>query len=222
MIIAIDGPSGTGKSTVAKGVAQVLGISYFDTGAMYRSLAWWLAKAGINLDDEEAVKKQLPSFLYEIVGSGSDRKYFVDEIDVTDAIRSHDVSTLASKIAVYPEVRKFLVQIQRAFGSKVDAVFEGRDMGTVVFPEAEVKIFLTANPKIRAARRYLELEAKHSNEHFSEEQILKDIEARDLKDMTRSASPLKQAADAILVDTSNLTVDQVIEYVVTLAKKKMV
>jgi len=220
MIIAIDGPSGTGKSTVAKGVAQVLGISYFDTGAMYRSMAWWLSKSGTNLDDEEAVRKQLPSFRYEITGSGSDRKYFVDEIDVTDAIRSHEISTLASKIAIYPEVRKSLVQIQRAFGSKVDAVFEGRDMGTVVFPKAEVKVFLTANPEIRAARRYLELKTRNPNAHFSEDQILKDIEARDLKDMTRSASPLKQADDAILVDTSNLTADQVIEQVVILAKKK--
>jgi len=212
MIIAIDGPSGTGKSTVAKGVAAKLGFAHFDTGATYRSLAWWIAEQGINPNDEKAVEGQLHSFHFEIKKSC----YFVNGADVTEAIRTHEISSLASKIAVYPEVRKKMVQIQRAFGHKIDAVFEGRDMGTVVFPEAEVKIFLTAKPEVRAQRRYLELQGK-----IPFEQILKDIQERDHNDSTRAVSPLKKAEDAILVDTSDLTAAQVIDKIVRIVKPSM-
>ena len=219
MIIAIDGPSGTGKSTVAKGVAKALGFAFFDTGAMYRSMAWWLNRMGVNLEDEQAVALKLPEFQYEIKGLGEHRKYFVDQIDVTDRIRSHEISGFASKIAVYKEVRAALVKIQREFGSKADAVFEGRDMGTVVFPQAKVKIFLTADPEVRATRRYLELTAKDPHGHYSKEQILIDIQDRDFKDTTRLLSPLKKADDAILLDTSLLTADQVIQKIIDITKR---
>ena len=154
MIIAIDGPSGTGKSTVAKGVAQKLSFLFFDTGAMYRSLAWWLLQQEIDLGDILSIEKKLPLFRYEIKNERGDRKYFADGIDVTQAIRTHEISTASSKIAVFPSVRKAIVQIQRKYGGYGNSVFEGRDMGTVVFPEAEVKIFLTASPEVRAQRRY--------------------------------------------------------------------
>lgn len=213
MIIAIDGPSGTGKSSAAKGVAQALGFNFFDTGAMYRSVAWWLIQQKIDLNNEEAIAEKLPQFHYEIQGTGINRRYFVHGTEVTDLIRTHEISAAASKVAVYPEVRRTLVQIQREFGRTTNAVFEGRDMGTVVFPNAELKIFLTAKPEVQAKRRFLELGGK-----VPEEQILKDIIARDKNDSTRTVSPLKQADDAILIDTSDLTLEQVIEKIVALAK----
>lgn len=217
MIIAIDGPSGTGKSTVAKGVAEKLSFTFFDTGAMYRSVALWLVNHGINLDDVEAIAARLPEFSYQIEGTGSSRKYLVDGIDVSEAIRSHEISAFASKIAVYAPVRNMLVEIQRNFGAKTNAVFEGRDMGSVVFPKAELKIFLTADPEVRAKRRFKELSSKNP---ISEKQILHDIQERDLQDSTRTLSPLKQANDAILIDTSKLSADQVIEKVIELARHK--
>ncbi len=223
MIIAIDGPSGTGKSTVAKAVAKRLGFTFFDTGAMYRSMAWWARKQGTDVGSEEAVKHLLPTFHYEIkIDSAGGRKYFVEGTDVSEAIRSPEISALASKISVYPDVRKALVKIQREFGHKQNAVFEGRDMGTVVFPEAEVKVFLTASPKIRAERRYRELVTKFPDMEtaLSYEQILSDLEKRDHSDSTRAISPLKKADDAVLIDTSELSADEVVEKVVAETKKK--
>ncbi|HEY4254968.1 MAG TPA: (d)CMP kinase [Chlamydiales bacterium] len=225
MIIAIDGPSGTGKSTVAKGVAKKLGFTFFDTGAMYRSMAWWVAKAGVDPTDESAVSQELPNFHYEIQTdvTGS-RKYFVNGTDVSEAIRSPEISSLASKISTYPDVRKALVKIQREFGREQDAVFEGRDMGTVVFPKADVKIFLTANPTIRAERRYRELLTKFPDleKSLTYEQILTDLEKRDHSDSTRAISPLKKAIDATLIDTSEFKAEEVIEQVVQLVQKKTV
>jgi len=223
MIIAIDGPSGTGKSTVAKGVAKKLGFTFFDTGAMYRSMAWWARKQSVDVGDEQAVKQLLPSFEYEIkTDATGNRKYFVAGTDVSAEIRSPEISALASKISVYADVRRTLVKIQRDFGHKQNAVFEGRDMGTVVFPDAEVKVFLTASPKIRAERRYRELIAKFPDMEngLSYEQILTDLEKRDHSDMTRAVSPLKKADGAILIDTSDLSADEVIEKVVVEAKKQ--
>lgn len=223
MIIAIDGPSGTGKSTVAKGVAKKLGFTFFDTGAMYRSMAWWVAKVGIDPTDELAVNRELPHFRYEIqTDAHGARKYFVNGTDVTEAIRSPEISSLASKISTYPDVRKTLVKIQREFGREQNAVFEGRDMGTVVFPEANVKIFLTANPTIRADRRYRELLTKFPDleKSLTYDQILTDLEKRDHSDTTRTISPLKKAVDAVLIDTSELLAEEVIEKVVQIAKCK--
>lgn len=223
MIIAIDGPSGTGKSTVAKAVAKKLGIAFFDTGAMYRAAAWWLLKQQIDPSDEPVVAQKIPDFAFQIQAkTPQERRYFVDGIDVTEAIRIHEISTLASKIATYAEVRKALLKIQRAYAQSTDAVFEGRDMGTVVFPQAEVKIFLTASSTVRAERRYRELILKFpdAEETFSFEQIRKDIEQRDHQDMNRALSPLKKAPDAILIDTSHLRVEQVVDKIASIAAKK--
>lgn len=223
MIITIDGPSGTGKSTVAKGLARRLEFTFFDTGAMYRSLAWLLQKKKISPDEVEKIVALLPEFHFEIrTELEGGKRYLVNGTDVSEAIRTQQISTLASQFASISEVRKALVKIQRQFGRSADAVFEGRDMGTVVFPDADLKIFLTAKPEVRAERRYRELLAKFPDisESLSSDQILADIVQRDHNDSTRAVSPLKQAHDAILIDTSNLSVEQVIQKIIDLKKKR--
>lgn len=222
MIIAIDGPSGTGKSTVAKGVAKRLGFTFFDTGAMYRSVAWQILQEGVNPADQNAVAEMLPRFAFHIKTSKEgERSYFVGTHDVSKEIRSQHISAVASQVATYPEVRQTLVHIQRKFGQETDAVFEGRDMGTVVFPNADLKIFLTAKPAVRAERRYKELRGKFPDlaADLSLDQIQMEIEARDVNDSTRKISPLKQAPDAVLIDTSDLSVEQVIQKIVKLKPK---
>lgn len=223
MIITIDGPSGTGKSTVAKGVAKRLGFLFFDTGAMYRSLAWKLLEENIAVSDESAIRKIVGAFQFDIQTSREGEKcYFVSGVDVTKKIRTQEISLLASQVSSLAFVRKALVKIQREFGHRVNAVFEGRDMGTVVFPDAEIKIFLTANLQVRAERRYHELLVKFPDlaDSLSKEQILSEIEERDHNDRTRTVSPLRQAKDALLIDTSNLSIEEVIEQIVQ-AKKRI-
>jgi cytidylate kinase len=219
MIITIDGPSGTGKSTVAKAVARHLGFTFFDTGAMYRSLAWKILSLGIDPADEEKVVNCLGCFDFEIqTDAKGDRSYFVEGRNVTGLIRSREISTISSQIAAYPGVRKSLVKMQRKFGRSCNAVFEGRDMGTVVFPEADLKVFLTARPTVRAERRYRELLAKFPDlsEPLSIEQVLKEMAERDKNDSDRVLSPLKQAPDAVLIDTSDDSVDQIVAKILRL------
>lgn len=221
MIITIDGPAGTGKSTVAKGIAKRLGFTFFDTGAMYRSFAWMILKHGIDPLDQEKVVQDIFQFQYEIrPTSKGERHYFVQGEDVTHLIRSQPISMSASQVAIYPEVREAMVKIQRKFGAAVDAVFEGRDMGTVVFPDADLKIFLTANAETRAERRYRELIYKFPDIEIDKEEILKEVKERDKTDSTRAVSPLRQAADAILIDTSHLAAQQVIDKIVALKPKR--
>lgn len=219
MIVAIDGPSGTGKSTVAKAVAKRLKFTFFDTGAMYRSIAWWILHEKLDPKNELQIQNHLPQFDFELkVKESGERIYFVNGIDVTKEIRTPEISMIASQVSAFQSVRDTLVKIQREFASGTNAVFEGRDMGTVVFPNAEVKIFLTASIQVRAERRFLEL--KEKSPHLSKEQVLKEIQERDTADSTRLISPLKQAEDAILIDTSDLTVDEVVERIVTIVKRK--
>jgi len=219
MIIVIDGPAGTGKSTVAQKVAQKLGFTFFDTGAMYRSIAWMLLQEKVDPANREEVCRLLPRFKYEIkIDEKSQRRYFVSGTDVTAAIREPTMSSAASKIATIPELREMLVKIQRKFGHHCNAVFEGRDMGTVVFPDADLKIFLTAKPEVRARRRFEELLKKFPdmNQTLEYGQILKEIEERDRNDSTRAISPLKQAPDAHLIDTSDMNVDDVVDQILGL------
>lgn len=223
MIIAIDGPSGTGKSTVARGVANKLNLTFFDTGAMYRSFAKHIQALEIDPEDEANVEKAVESFEFEIhTNQEGERSYFVSKIDVTKSIRTSEVSAIASVIAKYAPVRKAMVKMQRQFGLKEDAVFEGRDMGTVVFPDADLKIFLTASPKVRAKRRFNEIRLKFPDlsSSITLDQILEEIEKRDSQDQERKVSPLKQAEDAILIDTSNLTTNEVIKKIVKLVPRK--
>ena len=224
MIIAIDGPAGTGKSTIAKGVAEALNFLYFDTGAMYRSFAWAALHAKIDPGDQKALENLIQKFDFDIRvdKETKEKRYFIDGVDRSQEIRSREISQLSSQIAMLPFVRHFIVKIQRKFGHRSDAVFEGRDMGSVVFPDAEVKIFLTALPEVRAERRYRDLIMKFPDlsPKLQKEELLNEIKLRDHQDSTRAISPLKQAHDAILIDTSDLTIEQVIARVLQIVKSK--
>lgn len=218
MIITIDGPTGTGKSTIAKKLAEKLGFIHFDTGAMYRCLTYGIIKDDVDVDDLNQLEKYLEKFSFSIKVIGGEKHYFVGEEDVTTHIRGQAVTTLVSKVSAIPKVRHHLVAIQRKFAEGTNSVFEGRDIGTVVFPKAEVKIYLTASPEVRAQRRYNELLVKFPEEarELSLEKVLADIDRRDNHDSTRAHSPLRQAEDAHLVDTSNLSVDEVINTILQL------
>lgn len=213
MIITIDGPAGTGKTTVARKVAEKLGYAYFDTGAMYRSLTHLVLKNNIALDDTKALETLLSSFSFAIKGN----VYLANGEDVSEVIRTPEVTSHVSAVSALPVVRNSLIHIQQDFAAHQNSVFEGRDMGTVIFPNADVKVFLTARPAVRAERRYLEL--KEKQEPTSEKEVLDQIQKRDHLDSTRELSPLKQADDAHLVDTSDMTLDQVIDHVIALIQK---
>ena len=206
-IITIDGPAGTGKSTVAKGLAKALGFTYFDTGALYRAITWKVIQEGIELEDQSKLEGLLKSFSFHVKNGC----YFVNDHDVTEVIRNKEVTALVSGVSALSNVREALKPIQKAVAIEADSVFEGRDLGTVVFPKADIKFFLTARAEVRAERRYKELQERFPNQEFFYEKILEDIQERDRYDSSRKVAPLKQAKDAILVDTSDLTIEEVIE-----------
>ena len=213
MIITIDGPAGTGKTTVAQRVAEKLGYVYFDTGAMYRALTYQVLQKHIDLHNSDQLNQLIEAFHFEV----KEGKYFANDEDVTEHIRSEQVTRHVSVVSAHAAVRQSLVQIQREFGKEKNTVFEGRDMGTVVFPQAELKVFLTARPAVRAERRYLELKEKKSSQ--DEEEVLHSLLERDHFDSTREISPLKQAEDAHLIDTSDLTLEQVIDQVLAVVPR---
>lgn len=218
MIITIDGPAGTGKTTIARLVAQKLGFAYFDTGAMYRSVTYGLLKNGILATDNQKVKAFLDEFKFTIKEVDGQKRYFANDEDVTDQIRQPEVTKKVSEVSALAEVRQKLVFVQRQFGQESNSVFEGRDMGSFVFPQADVKIFLTARAAVRAERRYLELKAKHDN--LNQPEVLKELIERDQMDSNREISPLKQAEDALLIDTSDKTIEDVVNDVMTVIAKK--
>lgn len=212
MIITIDGPVATGKSTIARHLAEQLGYIYFDTGAMYRAVAYGIRKENVDIEDEAALKRFLDNFDFAIKIRRGAKHYYVGNEDVTDSIRSQAISTSVSKISAKPFVRERMVALQRSMAVGVNAVFEGRDMGTVVFPEANLKIFLTGRPEVRAKRRLEELvrERPEEAQGLTLEQVTREIEERDQYDSTRQFSPLKKAEDAFEVDTSDLTIDEIV------------
>lgn len=212
MIITIDGPIATGKSTIAKKLAEEIGYIYFDTGAMYRCVTYGVIKKGINPDDEKQMEEFLNQFHFDLKIKRGDRFYFYEDEDITKKIRNQEVTDLVSKISALKLVREKLVALQQQLANGVNAVFEGRDMGTVVFPNAQVKVFLTGRPEVRAQRRFQELKLKFPAEtqNLTYEKVLADISQRDDSDMHRELSPLKQAAEAIVVDTSDLTLDEIV------------
>ncbi|MCX4833474.1 MULTISPECIES: (d)CMP kinase [unclassified Streptomyces] len=216
VIVAIDGPSGTGKSSTSKAVAAQLGLSYLDTGAQYRAITWWMVTNGIDLDDPSAIAAVAGKA--DIV-SGTDPgapTITVDGTDVAAPIRTGEVTSKVSAVSAVPEVRARITELQRtiALGAEKGIVVEGRDIGTTVLPDADLKIFLTASPEARAARRSGEL--KGSDVKATQEALV----ARDKADSSRKTSPLAKADDAVEVDTSDLTLQQVIECVVTLVEEK--
>ncbi|NJP52549.1 (d)CMP kinase [Streptomyces sp. SBST2-5] len=216
VIVAIDGPSGTGKSSTSKAVAAQLGLSYLDTGAQYRAITWWMVNNGIDIEDPSAIAAVAGK--PEIV-SGTDPKaptIMVDGVDVAGQIREQDVTSKASAVSAVPEVRARITELQRniAAAAAQGIVVEGRDIGTTVLPDADVKIFLTASPEARAARRSGEL--KNADLNATREALVK----RDAADSSRKVAPLAKADDAIEVDTTELTLQQVVECVVTLIEEK--
>ena len=213
MIIAIDGPAGAGKSTIAKKVADSLGYVYIDTGAMYRAFTYELLTSSISLSDIEEITKVLEKTDIEF----KNNEIFLNNLNVTNEIRSKNVTANVSAVSAIPQVREKLVDLQRKIASESNSILDGRDIGTVVFPNAELKIFLTASVKIRALRRYNELIAKDKNIDINE--IEAEIEKRDKLDSSRETSPLIKAADAIEIDTSDLSIDEVANTILKLAEE---
>jgi cytidylate kinase len=201
-VIAIDGPSASGKGTVAQGVAQVLGFQYLDSGALYRIVGLAVVRAGGNLENESDVL----SILLKINIKFEQAQVFLDGVDVSEAIREEPISAAASKVGTHARVRQALLERQRAFRQAPGLVADGRDMGSVVFPDSRLKIYLTASPDARAERRYKQLIGKGFNANMAA--LLQDILLRDQRDSERAAAPLQKCADAIEVDTTNLSVAQ--------------
>jgi cytidylate kinase len=216
--IAIDGPAGAGKSTIAKMVSKKLNCIYVDTGAMYRAVALFFIKNGIASDDEKRIAKEIENIQVDIQFEAGDQKVLLNGKDVTEEIRAERVGNWASEISKYTLVREYLVKMQKEVATKQDVVMDGRDIGTVVLPQANVKIYLTASSKVRAMRRYNELTQKgvFCDIHDIEQGIME----RDAQDMNREISPLRQAKDAILIDSSNMTIDEVVEKIVSLARER--
>ena len=207
--IAIDGPAGAGKSTIAKKLAKDLGYVYVDTGAMYRAMAYYFIQNGIKADDVLAIEKACVDVDVTITYKDGEQQVILNGENVNGVIRNEEVGNMASATSIYPVVRTKLVELQRILAQKENVIMDGRDIGTVVLPNANVKIFLTASSRVRATRRYEELQAKGIECNLDE--IEKDIIERDRRDMNRETSPLKQADDAILLDSSDLDIDGVVE-----------
>ena len=217
LVVAIDGPAGAGKSTIAKLAAEKLGYAYIDTGAMYRSVAWKFLQTG-EAFDEAFISKLSQEMVIEFKPEANVNRVFVDGTEVTAAIRSAEVTANVSRVAAIGAVREAMVDQQRRMGEAGGVLMDGRDIGTVVFPNAEVKIFLTATVEERAMRRYKELVAK--GEQVVLEELQKDIAERDKQDMEREISPLRQAEDAIYLDTSDMNIDEVTAYILNLVGEK--
>ena len=205
--IAIDGPAGAGKSTIAKAVAKRMGFVYVDTGALYRAVGLYMLDRGISIDDAEEVVKALPEITVDIEYMDEAQQVILCGKNVTSRLRTQEVGEAASVTSQYPEVREKLMELQRSLAERYDVVMDGRDIGTVVLPDADLKIYLTADSRIRAKRRYDELIGKGEKAEFSE--ILKEVEERDRRDMNRETAPLKKADDAVEVDSSCMTVSEV-------------
>jgi cytidylate kinase len=212
--IAIDGPGAAGKSTIAKCLAKKLNYVHLDTGAMYRSTAYKALQNHISLEDEEAVCKMLENTKIQLATDGS---IFLDGEDVSDKIRTNEISLAASLVSKLAKVRRMLVERQQEMAKEKGFIMDGRDIGTVVLTDAEVKIYMTASPMARAKRRYEQNIAKNIPTGSIEE-IAKEIAERDLQDMTRENSPLKKADDAVEIDTSDMSIEEVTEYIYRLAK----
>ena len=214
--IAIDGPAGAGKSTIAKLAAKELGFIYIDTGAMYRTIALYLLREHVDCEDEQALSDALRSIEVEISYTDGVQQLILNGENVTDLIRTEEVSQMASVSSAKPQVRQKLLQLQRTAAEKYDVIMDGRDIGTVILPDAQLKIYLTASIEERARRRYMEMQEKGIECDLHE--IESDIAERDERDMNREVSPLKQAEDAVLIDSSHMTITDVCEKICELAR----
>jgi len=218
LIVAIDGPVGSGKSTVARRVAELLGYAYLDSGAMYRAVAWKALRENTPLDREEKLAALAGATRIDLVSTDGGYRVLVDGADVTEQIRTAEVAQAASKVAVVAGVRTVLVSEQRRAAQRGGVVMEGRDIGTVVFPDAELKIFLDAAVEVRAERRRLEHAQKSERLEFSE--VLEEVHQRDRRDRERAVSPLVRAGDAVLVDNTAMGVEETARLIVLLARER--
>lgn len=217
IVIAIDGPAGSGKSTLAALLARKYGYINIESGAMYRALALKALETGTRLDDGEALAALAEASQIELLARPEGNRVHLDQRDVTERIRQQDVTDAASKVSVHPPVRKWMVDHQRAMGAAGGIVMEGRDIGTKVFPNAEVKIFLDADPEIRGSRRF----QQHPADARQEAAVLVELRERDHRDRTRSDSPLQPAADAVHIDSTHLTLEQVVERATEIIDRKL-
>lgn len=216
--IAIDGPAGAGKSTIAKKVAAKLNFTYIDTGAMFRGMALYFLRENVSVKDEEAISAACPNINISIKYEDGVQHLILNGEDVSTEIRQEEVGNTASSIATYPVVREKLLSLQREMAATMNVIMDGRDIGTVVLPNADLKIYLTASVDTRAERRYKELVEKGQTPNIDD--IKKDIEDRDYRDMHREVAPLTVADDATLVDSSYMNIDEVVEAIISLYKEK--
>jgi cytidylate kinase len=217
-IVAIDGPAGSGKGTITKMIGKKLNLVNIDTGAMFRCVALKMKRNNINIEDEEKIKELLENIDIELKNNYNKIRVFLDGEDVTTAIRTEEISEFASPVSTVPIVRENLLRLQRKVAEGKNVIMEGRDIGTVVFPNADVKIYLDATAEERAKRRL-----KQNKEHGIESdynQILQEIKIRDERDSTRKIAPLKKADDAIYVDSTNMEINEVVEHIVSIIRKK--
>lgn len=217
--IAIDGPAGAGKSTIAKRVAHELGFIYVDTGAMYRAIALYFLENQIDASEEEAVREAVSKIRVSITYENGEQQILLNGENVTSSIRREEVGNMASVTSAYPAVRKKLLSLQQELAASADVIMDGRDIGTCVLPKAPLKIYLTASVKTRAKRRFEELTEKGIACNI--EEICKDIEERDYRDMHREVSPLCQAEDAVLVDSSDMTIREVTDAITGYARERL-
>ena len=217
--VAIDGPAGAGKSTIAKALAKELGFHYVDTGAIYRTLGYFFDLIGIGPKDIDGITKYIDECVIEIEWDEDGSQHmFLNETDVSEEIRTPEISRIASAVSAHGLVRDALLDMQRNVAKTHDVIMDGRDIGSVVLPRADVKFFLTASPEVRAQRRFEELQAKGSKDTYAK--VLKEVNDRDHADMTRAVAPLKQTKSHILVDTSDMTIEQVIAHMGAIVREK--
>ncbi|WP_252503454.1 (d)CMP kinase [Sporosarcina sp. Marseille-Q4943] len=219
IIIAIDGPAAAGKSTIAKRIAQKLGYTYIDTGAMYRALTHKAIQSSINMDSDHGLAELLEETEILLIPENGGQAVWIDGVDCSDEIRSREVTAAVSKVAAHSTVREMMVDKQRKLANDSGVVMDGRDIGTEVLPNADLKIFMTASVNERAERRFQENEKRGI--HSSLSQLKEEIEKRDRADSEREVSPLKQAEDAILLDTTSMSIDEVVDKVIELAEMRM-
>lgn len=216
--IAIDGPAGAGKSTIAKKVAKTLSFIYVDTGAMYRAIAYHMLNCGIASSDEVAVAKACENIEVSIAYVNGEQQVLLNGENVNAYIRNEAVGNMASAVSVYPAVRNKLLELQRKMAANADVLMDGRDIGTCILPNADLKIYLTASAQVRAKRRFLELTEKKIDCNI--EEIEQDIIERDYRDMHRAVAPLKKAEDAIVLDSSDMTIDEVVDAILSMVLTK--
>ena len=216
--LAIDGPAGAGKSTIARAVSRELGWIYVDTGAMFRAVALYFLREGVDADNAGAIREKVSEVSVTLGHENGEQQVFLNGENVSGLIRTEEVGNMASACSVYPEVRRKLLELQRALAEQQPVVMDGRDIGTVVLPDAETKVYLTASVPVRAQRRFKELQEKGISCNL--EEIEKDIRERDWRDMHRETAPLKQAEDAVLVDSSDMTAAEVTERILSLVRRE--